>query len=32
VKIGPIAIGSLAIGKWRRLTRAEVEAFRVRPI
>ena len=28
VKIGPIAIGSLAIGKWRLLTRAEVEALR----
>ena len=28
VKIGPIAIGNLAIGKWRLLTRAEIEAFR----
>jgi 23S rRNA pseudouridine2605 synthase len=28
VKIGPLAIGSLAIGKWRMLTRAEVEALR----
>jgi pseudouridine synthase len=28
VKIGPIAIGSLAIGTWRRLTRVEIESFR----
>jgi pseudouridine synthase len=27
VKIGPIAIGGLAIGTWRLLTRAEVAAF-----
>ena len=27
VKIGPLAIGSLAIGKWRMLTPREVEAF-----
>jgi pseudouridine synthase len=27
VKIGPIAIGTLAIGRWRRLTRVEVAAF-----
>jgi pseudouridine synthase len=28
VKIGPIAIGTLPIGKWRRLTSAEVAAFK----
>ena len=27
-EIGPVAIGTLPIGKWRRLTRAEVAAFR----
>ena len=30
VKIGAIGIGALPIGKWRRLTRAEVEAFTLR--
>ena len=30
VKIGPIAIGSLQIGKWRPLTKDEVEALRRR--
>lgn len=30
VKIGPIAIGSLPIGGWRVLTRAEVDALRAR--
>jgi 23S rRNA pseudouridine2605 synthase len=29
VKVGPIAIGTLAIGKWRLLTRGEVAAFGV---
>jgi pseudouridine synthase len=29
VKLGPIAIGTLAIGKWRLLTRGEVAAFGV---
>jgi 16S rRNA U516 pseudouridylate synthase RsuA-like enzyme len=28
VKIGPIPIGGLAIGKWRSLTPAEVRALR----
>ena len=28
VKIGPIAIGTLQIGKWRSLTPAEVRALR----
>jgi len=28
VKVGPIAIGTLAIGKWRLLTPAEVAAFK----
>jgi pseudouridine synthase len=28
VRIGPIRIGTLPIGKWRLLTRAEVSAFR----
>jgi len=28
VKIGPIEIGTLPIGKWRRLTRAEIAALR----
>jgi 23S rRNA pseudouridine2605 synthase len=32
VKIGPIAIGSLAIGTWRLLTQAEIEALRQRAI
>ena len=32
VKIGPIAIGSLAIGKWRLLTRDEIDAFRQRAV
>jgi 23S rRNA pseudouridine2605 synthase len=27
IRIGPVAIGDLPIGKWRRLTRAEVAAF-----
>jgi pseudouridine synthase len=30
VQVGPIAIGTLAIGKWRLLTRAEVSAFEKR--
>ena len=30
VRIGAIGIGALAIGKWRLLTRAEVEAFTLR--
>jgi 23S rRNA pseudouridine2605 synthase len=29
VKIGPVAIGSLPIGKWRLLTRSELAAFKV---
>ena len=28
VKVGPIAVGTLAIGKWRLLTHAEVAAFK----
>jgi pseudouridine synthase len=28
VKVGPIGIGTLPIGKWRLLSRAEVEAFK----
>ena len=28
VKVGPITIGKLPIGKWRLLTPAEVAAFR----
>jgi 16S rRNA U516 pseudouridylate synthase RsuA-like enzyme len=28
VKIGPIAIGTLPIGKWRPLTRTEVAALK----
>jgi pseudouridine synthase len=31
VRIGPIAIGTLQIGKWRPLTKAEVDALRRRP-
>jgi pseudouridine synthase len=31
VRIGPLAIGSLPIGTWRRLTAAEVEAFMPSP-
>lgn len=27
IRIGPVAIGDLPIGKWRRLTRSEVAAF-----
>ena len=28
VKVGPIGIGTLPIGKWRLLTPAEVKAFK----
>jgi 23S rRNA pseudouridine2605 synthase len=28
VKIGPVGIGTLPIGKWRQLTRSELEAFK----
>jgi 23S rRNA pseudouridine2605 synthase len=28
VKIGPISIGTLQIGKWRPLTKAELQALR----
>jgi len=28
IKLGPIKIGTLPIGKWRMLTRAEVAALR----
>ena len=32
VKIGPIAIGTLPIGKWRTLTRAEIDALMGAPV
>jgi 16S rRNA U516 pseudouridylate synthase RsuA-like enzyme len=30
IRIGPISIGSLPIGKWRLLTRREIAAFAAR--